>query len=94
MDLNKNKNFGTFLSNLLQKKDSAMSSSAVESLKKKLEEEKAARIEQRLRGVANDIERHVHELRRVRKQEQQIKELISNLETKAQAIVEGTDEDI
>lgn len=91
---NKNdKNFGSFLSSLLQKQDGALSNSAMEALKKKLEEEKAARIEARLRRVASDIQAHVDSLRRTRKQEKMTLEMIGKLEEKAQRIVEGTDEE-
>jgi hypothetical protein len=89
----KNKNFGQFLSNLLQKNDGAMSTSAVEGLKKKLEEEKTQRIEMRLRQVADRIESQVTELRRIRKQEKLTLECIGKLEERAQRIVEGKDED-
>lgn len=84
--------FGSFLSNLAMQAGGA-TQDTLAKLQEKMEAEKQARLETKLRQVFNEMELNVSRLREIRRQEKALQARISELQEKANKIVAGTDED-
>lgn len=80
--------FGEFVSNLVNS-SSQVNSSVAESVKKKLEEEHAKKIERRAMWFYERIQAEVNKVRDIRKQEKQWLEEIKQLEKSASEMMEG-----
>lgn len=87
----KKMDFGSFMSNLAQQADKA-TAETLTRLQEKMEAEKQARLEQRLRSVFLEMEQRVAELRQNRLVERLLQGKIRELEKRANAIVNGEDE--
>lgn len=92
MAQNKSSQFAQFLTKLAESKDSPVSSGVLDSLKAKLEKERAEKVEMKLRRVFENIEGHVSEIRRYRKAVRENLDLIEKLEKKAENIIAGKDD--
>ena len=85
----KNKvNFGEFLSNLMQK-NQVVANGALEALQRKMEEQKAQELENKLMRVAQQMQIQVNTLRQLRKQEKNVKARMAELEEAANKLVAG-----
>lgn len=87
--------FSKFLSEMAQRTNSAIAAPALKAMQKKIEAKKAEEVEQKILGFYNQIQAHVVNLRRVRKQEHAIQTQIKKIEEAAKKFLEGqeTDED-
>lgn len=90
---NKSGDFGGFLTKLMLRNSEAVSSTALESIKKKMEAEKALEVENELRQVAYEIKNRVESIRSYRIQIKKLKIAIERLEEKADKIVAGNREE-
>ncbi len=88
-------NFGEFLNNLANSADAATSETLAE-LQKKMQLEKQAQIEDKLRQVFNHMQEKVNTLRLVRKQEKAVLAELKDLQERANKIAAGeeTDEEV
>lgn len=84
--------FGEFISKLAAEPDKA-TNETLAGLQEKLQKEKQARIEQRLRCLFNTMQQTVADLREVRRQEAMYLDKIKELEARGNRIVSGEDED-
>ena len=84
--------FGQFLATLATQAGAA-TQDTLTKLQEKMEAEKQARLEAKLRRVFEEMEINVSRLRDVRRQEKAYQARISELQEKANKIVAGTDED-
>lgn len=69
----------------------AASNETLKALREKMEKERQAHLESRLRAVFNEMQGQVERLRAIRAQEKVIKGEIARLEAKANALVAGQD---
>lgn len=69
----------------------AASNETLKALREKMEKERQAHLETRLRAVFNEMQGQVERLRAIRAQEKVIKGEIARLEAKANALVAGQD---
>lgn len=84
--------FGAFLAGLATQAGPA-TQDTLTKLQEKMEAERQARLEAKLRNVFLDMERQVECLRAVRRQEKQHLARISELQEKANKIVAGEDDE-
>lgn len=84
--------FGQFLASLASHAGEA-TQDTLAKLKEKMEAEKQARLENKLRQVFNEMEINVARLRELRRNEKIYQSRIAELQEKANKIVAGTDED-
>lgn len=84
--------FGAFLAGLASQAGAA-TQDTLTKLQEKMEAEKQARLETKLRRVFDEMELNVSRLREIRRQEKAYQARISELQEKANKIVAGTDED-
>jgi len=85
----KTQDFGAFLTRLAKEEASPATKATLESLQQKMEEERQAEVERKLRAIYAAIQRQVTELNNVRRQENTIKDAIKELETKANDVIAG-----
>jgi hypothetical protein len=81
--------FGAFMAGLAKDDASPATKKTLEELGAKLEAEKQAEVERKLRAVFAAMQRWVTELRSIRKRESDIKAEIKKLEGQANDIVAG-----
>jgi uncharacterized protein HemX len=84
--------FGAFLAGLATQAGAA-TQETLTKLQEKMEAEKQARLENKLRRVFEEMEHSVSRLREIRRQEKSLQAHIAELQEKANKIVAGTDED-
>lgn len=83
-------NFGAFLTGLA--KDNTVAASTLDSIREKMEKERQAKIEQKLRLEFNQIQSHVQEIRSLKRRIEVHKGYIKAAEQRANDIVAGKDE--
>ena len=88
----KKMDFGAFMRGLAQQAAPA-TAETLNRLQEKMEQERQALLESRLRSVFSAMESRVTELREVRRMEKRIQEQLRDLEKRANAIVAGEDDE-